>query len=446
MFASIELDYADVDADPSGTAANEASKMIVFYELDLGLNHVVRKYSNPIDSGANLLVAVPGGTVGPGGVLICCENFIVYHNQGHESVMALIPRRSDLPGDRSVLITAATCHKTKRSFFFLAQSEYGDIYKVSLEFDGSAVSELKIKYFDTVPPCIALCVLRSGFLFAASEFGNHALYHTQGSGDDPEDVESSSLSLQGADEDAYVPLFFDPRPLKNLLCVDEVASLMPVTNLQSANLLNEETPQLYALCGRGARSSLRVLRQGVAVSELAVSPLPGQPSAVWTLKRTQADEFDSFIVVSFASATLVLSIGEKVEETQIPGFFDKLQTLAVGVMADDSLLQVHPNGIRQIRPGKPTMEWKTPGRKLVMKVAHNTRQLVISLSGGELIYFEAEDASIGGNLAELDRKDMGGDVACMDIGPVPEGRLRSRFLAVGARPPQPPSPRRRGCF
>lgn len=42
VFASIELDYADVDGDPTGTAANEASKMIVFYELDLGLNHVVR--------------------------------------------------------------------------------------------------------------------------------------------------------------------------------------------------------------------------------------------------------------------------------------------------------------------------------------------------------------------------------------------------------------------
>lgn len=275
----------------------------------------VRKHSTPIDSGANLLVAVPGGTVGPGGVLVCAENFIVYTNQGHENVIAVIPRRNDLPGDRSVLIVTATCHRKKNAFFFLAQSEYGDIYKVSLEFDGTTVTELKIKYFDTIPPCIALCVLRTGFVFAASEFGNHALYHTQGSGDDPDDVESSSLELQETD-DAFVPTFFDPRPLRNLLCVDEVASLMPVTGLTSANLLDEETPQLYALCGRGARSSLRVLRQGVAVTELAVSALPGQPSAVWTVKKSRSDEFDSYIVVSFATATLVLSIGEKVEEAR----------------------------------------------------------------------------------------------------------------------------------
>lgn len=56
------------------------------------------------------------------------------------------------------------------------QSEYGDIYKVTMSYEGETVKELKVKYFDTIPPCIAICVLKTGFLFAASEFGNHALY------------------------------------------------------------------------------------------------------------------------------------------------------------------------------------------------------------------------------------------------------------------------------
>ena len=58
----------------------------------------------------------------------------------------------------------------------LPQSEYGDIYKVSLTYSEKTVSEVKVKYFDTLPPCISICVLKTGFLFAASEFGNHALY------------------------------------------------------------------------------------------------------------------------------------------------------------------------------------------------------------------------------------------------------------------------------
>ena len=45
------------------------------------------------------------------------------------------------------------------------------------------------------------------------------------------------------------------------------------------------------LCGRGPRSTLRVLRHGLEVSEMAKSELPGNPSAVWTVKRRADGEF-----------------------------------------------------------------------------------------------------------------------------------------------------------
>jgi len=32
-------------------------QMLTFYELDLGLNHVVRKYNEPMEDQANLLIA-----------------------------------------------------------------------------------------------------------------------------------------------------------------------------------------------------------------------------------------------------------------------------------------------------------------------------------------------------------------------------------------------------
>lgn len=67
--------------DPTGEAAAEAQKHLSLYELDLGLNHVSRKWSQPVDNGANMLIPVPGGGDGPGGVLVCAENFIIYNNQ-----------------------------------------------------------------------------------------------------------------------------------------------------------------------------------------------------------------------------------------------------------------------------------------------------------------------------------------------------------------------------
>lgn len=340
---------------------------------------------------------------------------------------AVIPRRADLHTDRGVLIVSAAMHRQKSMFFFLLQTEYGDIFKATLEHDGDRVSELKIKYFDTIPVTSAMCVLKTGFLFAASEFGNHALYQFRAIGDG-DDVEASSATLMETEE-GFQPLFFRPRGLKNLVRIDQIESLMPIMDMRVANLFEEETPQIFTLCGRGPRSSLRILRPGLAISEMAVSQLPGVPNAVWTVKKNVNDEFDAYIVVSFANATLVLSIGETVEEVSDSGFLDTTPSLAVSLLGDDSLMQVHPNGIRHIREDGRINEWKTPGKKTIVKVGSNRLQVVIALSGGELIYFEMD---MTGQLMEVEKHEMPGDVACLDIAPVPEGRQRSRFLAVGS--------------
>lgn len=53
-----------------------------------------------------------------------------------------------------------------------------------------------------------------------------------------------------------------------------------------------------------------------------------------------ADEFDSYIVVSFINATLVLSIGETVEEVTDSGFLGTTPTLSCSQLGEDALLQV----------------------------------------------------------------------------------------------------------
>lgn len=47
---------------------------------------------------------------------------------------------------------------------------------MTLEYREENVTEVRVKYFDSLPPCSSICVLKTGFLFAASEFGNHSLY------------------------------------------------------------------------------------------------------------------------------------------------------------------------------------------------------------------------------------------------------------------------------
>lgn len=53
-----------------------------------------------------------------------------------------------------------------------------------------------------------------------------------------------------------------------------------------------------------------------------------------------ADEFDAYIIVSFVNATLVLSIGDTVEEVTDSGFLGTTPTLCCSSLGDESLVQV----------------------------------------------------------------------------------------------------------
>lgn len=57
-------------------------------------------------------------------------------------------------------------------------------------------------------------------------------------------------------------------------------------------------------------------------------------------------------------------------------------------------VQVYPDGIRHIRADKRVNEWKTPGKKTIVRCAVNQRQVVIALTGGELVYFEMDPVRI----------------------------------------------------
>merc|ERR1719265_2623345 len=136
-------------------------KLLTFYELDLGINSVIRKQAEEVESGANILISVPGGINGPGGVIVCAENWIIWQNIDQDEVRAPIPRRAGTSDEKGLLITAYAVHKSRDLFFFLVQSELGDIYKVTLSYRGEEVHDVHVKYFDTVPVASCMCVLKT---------------------------------------------------------------------------------------------------------------------------------------------------------------------------------------------------------------------------------------------------------------------------------------------
>jgi len=103
-----------------------------------------------------------------------------------------------------------------------------------------------------------------------------------------------------------------------------------------------------------------------------------------------SESYDAYIIVSFSNATLVLSIGETVEEVSDSGFLGTTPTLSCSPLGDDAVVQIYPNGVRHIRSDKRMHDWKAPEKKKIVKCAANQRQVVIALGGGELVYFEMD--------------------------------------------------------
>lgn len=62
------------------------------------------------------------------------------------------------------------------TFFFMLQSEYGDLYKLTLDFTEQEVHSMQVQFFDTVAPGTSINILKSGFFFLAGESSNHASF------------------------------------------------------------------------------------------------------------------------------------------------------------------------------------------------------------------------------------------------------------------------------
>jgi splicing factor 3B subunit 3 len=113
------------------------------------------------------------GKDGPGGVLILCEDFLIYKSYPlKQDLKCKYPKRLGVNSSDKILINCFALHKQKGMFFYLIQSEYGDLFKVMLGFTGRDVHSITIQYLDTIHPANSICILKSGYLFAAADAGN----------------------------------------------------------------------------------------------------------------------------------------------------------------------------------------------------------------------------------------------------------------------------------
>jgi splicing factor 3B subunit 3 len=120
-----------------------------------------------------------------------------------------------------------------------------------------------------------------------------------------------------------------------------------------------------------------MLRPGLAVTNIAVTEVPARPTEVWTVKKSHDDPYDDLIVISFADdkATLVLRVGDTVQEVNDAGLEGKTATIGMQLMGNNSILQVHQGGLRHINVDRRINKWAPPGRRTLEHCALNKEQV-----------------------------------------------------------------------
>lgn len=407
LWAAIEVDYNQYlnrHYDP-----NSSPLLLNYYELDQGLNHVVVKRSKPdLPASATLLVPLPGHI---GGILICCESYLIYEREiGGDRIYLPLPVREKT--SKTVIVDSFLHTLKKDDFFILLQSSIGDLFKITVDYDSDAkaIDKMYATYFDSISACNSINVLKSGFLFANTTDNNKLFYQFEKLG---ENNETTLVSVSSEDL-LEPPEPFKPQGLQNLALVDIMESLTPlVDGVLFERASKESSDLLKQLVTLSSHSYMKILTYGLPATELVSLPLPIVPTNIFTTKVTSSSPSDDYLVLttSLDSKTLVLSIGEVVEEVNDSGFVVDQPTLAVQQVGKHSIAQIHGNGIRHVHhildedgevTSKKQTDWFPPAGISVLQASTNSEQIIIGLSNREVCYFEID--SLDDQLVEYQDK------------------------------------------
>lgn len=435
VWATIEVDYKDYD--DKTYKPDESPLYLRYYEFDQGLNHIVQKKSKaPLPPDASSLIALPGHI---GGVLIVCDSVIIYEKGlGHERLYLPLPIRE---GSKSTTIVCHYLHVLKKTdFFILLQSSLGDLFKLTFDYDRETehLDRIAATYFDSTPVSNSINIFRSGFMFANVANDSKLFYQFEQLGSENETTMASENILP----DIQHSTRFSPQGLNNLALVDILESLGPIVGSELMGKKtgnNAEGPILLSTLS--SHSYLKTLTYGIPVSELVSSPLPMLPTLIHTTKKVRTSISDDYLVLSssLASQTLVLSIGEVVEEVSKSGFVTDQHTIAVQQVGKQSVVQIHTNGIRHVRhildennevTDRKTTDWFPPAGIHVVHASANEAQVLVGLSNRELCYFEIDIAD--DQLGEYqERHEIGADLITAVAIMSDTTSMKSDFAIVG---------------
>lgn len=273
---------------------------------------------------------------------------------------------------------------------YLLGDAHGSLLLLSLHKEHNQMSGLSIDILGSTSIATALCYLDNGIVFVASHCGDSQLIKLL----EAQDNSGSHLEIL----QAYM-------------------NIGPIVDMCVVASERQGQSQVITCSGAHKDGSLRVIRSGIGIEEQAALELQGI-KGLWSLRQGHAEEYDRYLVQAFIGETRVLAIEQdQLVETEIPGFSIE-QTLFCCNLCADLLLQVTPSVARLVSTS--TSGFVSDAKFAPKRVTGATAtfdQVVLSLSGGELLYMEVDFDDVKGShvLQPIGNVLMDHDIACMSM-------------------------------
>ncbi|KAJ3232288.1 DNA damage-binding protein 1a [Chytriomyces hyalinus] len=177
--------------------------------------------------------------------------------------------------------------------------------------------------------------------------------------------------------------------------------------------------KIVACCGHGADGSLRVMRNGVGVVDVAeIEDIEGV-QGIWAGSASLEAMTDDMLVLSFVGETKVLCMDQDgdlaewdLDENPSDVILEET-TLNFGNVAYHQLVQITGSRIVLLDSATKRLRdtWTPPAESRISKSGFNTQQVVLALTGNVVVYLEVED----GALISKGQLETEHEVSCIDL-------------------------------
>ncbi|KAG0183044.1 DNA damage-binding protein 1a [Apophysomyces sp. BC1034] len=347
------------------------------------------------ESEATLMIAMPPVV---GGVVLLGGKFIRYLKP-HQAPKAI--------GIKKSMINSYTLMNDDGSRILLGDAE-GCLYLLTLSILNNTVDSLCFISLGHISTPSCLSYLDNDVVFVGSIEGDSQLVHIHRN--EQRTVEDSDI----------------------LEVIEEFPNLGPIGDFCIADLDKQGQDQLITCSGASNDSSLRIIRNGVGLNELAAIEISGV-KGIWALRPSFMEKHDDMLIISFINQTCLLQLRDTAMKRldSYSGFALDKRTLAAANVMDNFVLQVTDSSVRLMDSrieGCLLDEWFPDNQARITVATINPSQCVVSIGYGRLVALQIIDKQ----LVKIGATQLDQEVSCIDITPIdPLMPLQSSVIAVG---------------